>query len=88
MKRRIVTQSHVRHKGGLAKKLVLDDEENGFWERVKRHVQLTMPICKMLRRFDSSAPSTGKVYHSWFEVGEAIKEGDSLYTRLKLRRQA
>ena len=59
------------HKGGTAKKLVLDDA--GFWQRVRRHVGLTMPICKLLRRRDSSAPSVGKVYHGWFEVGESIK---------------
>ena len=58
------------HKGGTAKKLVLDDAS--FWQRVRRHVGLTMPICKLLRRHDSSAPSVGKVYHSWFEVGESI----------------
>ena len=58
------------HKGGTAKKLVLDDA--GFWQRVRRHVGLTMPICKLLRRHDSSAPSVGKVYHGWFEVGESI----------------
>ena len=43
------------NKGGTAKKLVLDDE--GFWSRCKQHVGLTMPICKLLRRFDSSAPA-------------------------------
>ena len=58
------------HKGGTAKKHVLDDQ--GFWKRVRAHVGLTMPICKLLRRHDSSAPSVGKVYHGWYEVGESI----------------
>ena len=64
------------HKGGTAKKLVLDDA--GFWQRVRRHVGLTMPICKLLRRHDSSAPSVGKVYHGWYEVGESIKSRGAL----------
>ena len=60
------------HKGGTAKRLVLDD--SGFWARVRHHVSLTMPICKLLRRHDTSAPSVGKVYHGWFEMGESINE--------------
>ena len=59
------------NKGATTKKLILDDD--GYWQRVKHHVSLTMPIFKMLRRFDSSAPAVGKVYSSWFEVGEHIK---------------
>ena len=35
---------------------------------------MTMPICKFLRRHDTSAPATGKVYHGWFEIGEHIKQ--------------
>ena len=70
------------HKGGTAKKLVLDDA--GFWQRVRRHVGLTMPICKLLRRHDSAAPSVGKVYHGWFEVGESI---DSTALRCPMPRQ-
>ena len=38
-----------------------------------------MPICKLLRRFDSSAPSTGKVYLAWYEIGESIKDGSAAY---------
>ena len=38
------------HKGGMAKKLVLDDADGGFWQRVSSHVGIRMPICKMLRR--------------------------------------
>lgn len=67
------------HKGGLAKKLVLDDADKGFWGRIASHVKITMPVCKMLRRFDSSAPAAGKVYHSWYDVGESIKESDATY---------
>ena len=65
------------HKGGTAKKHVLDD--SGFWQRVRQHVSLTMPICKLLRRHDSSAPSVGKVYHGWYEVGECIDESTVPY---------
>ena len=57
------------HKGGMAKKLVLDDADDGFWARVTAHVNISRPICKMLRRFDTSAPGVGKVYSSWFEIG-------------------
>ena len=65
------------HKGGTAKRLVLDDD--GFWRRVRDHVSLTMPICKLLRRHDSSAPSVGKVYHGWYEMGESIAESSVPY---------
>eukprot|EP00966_Prymnesium_polylepis_P304037 7024283-Prymnesium_polylepis.2 len=67
------------HRGGMAKKLVLDDADHGFWQRVTLHVQITMPLCKMLRRFDTSAPATGKVYSSWYEVGESFKESSASY---------
>ena len=67
------------HKGGTAKRLVLDD--SGFWLRVRQHVSLTLPICKLLRRHDSSAPSCGKVYHGWFEVGESIAESTVPYAQ-------
>ena len=66
-----------QHKGGTAKRLVLDDD--GFWQRVRNHVSLTMPICKLLRRHDSSAPSVGKVYHGWYEMGESIAESSVPY---------
>ena len=56
------------NKGATTKKHVLDDE--GLWGRVGAHVNLTKPIVKMLRRFDSSAPALGKVYSSWFELSE------------------
>ena len=52
-----------------------------FWQRVREHVSLTMPICKLLRRHDSSAPSVGKVYHGWFEVGESIAESSVPYAQ-------
>ena len=45
------------NKGGMAKKLVMDD--TGFWQRVDNHVTMTMPICKFLRRHDTSAPAAG-----------------------------
>lgn len=65
------------NKGGTARKLVLDD--TGFWRRVDDHVALTMPILKLLRRHDSSAPTVGKVYHGFFSVGEHIKCSDVGY---------
>ena len=65
------------NKGATTKKLVLDDE--GFWKKVGQHVGATKPLFKMLRRFDSSAPAIGKVYSSWFEAGEHLKECDASY---------
>lgn len=50
-----------QHKGATAKKLVQDDGENGFWERVEQHVKISAPAQKMLRRHDSSAPTVGKL---------------------------
>eukprot|EP00966_Prymnesium_polylepis_P179620 4158961-Prymnesium_polylepis.1 len=43
------------------------------------HVNLTKPIVKMLRRFDSSAPALGKVYSSWFELGEHMASSTAPY---------
>jgi len=34
---------------------------------------------RMLRRFDSSAPAIGKVYSSWFELGEHLGSAASPY---------
>ena len=63
--------------GGTTKKLLMEDD--GFWKRVDNHVKLTMPICKFLRRHDTSAPAAGKVYHGWFEIGEHLKESNVSY---------
>jgi hypothetical protein len=38
-------------------------------------------ICKLLRRFDTSAPGAGKVYSSWFEMGESIKASNASYKK-------
>eukprot|EP00966_Prymnesium_polylepis_P256415 5923707-Prymnesium_polylepis.1 len=65
------------NKGETTRKLVLDND--GFWSRVEKHVNITQPILKMLRRFDSSAPALSKVYSSWFELGEHIKSSDAQY---------
>ena len=67
------------HKGGTAKKFVLDDAAEGFWQRVDDHVKITMPICKFLRRHDSSAPATGKVYHGWYEMGDYLEKSEVSY---------
>ena len=92
-----------QNKGGTAKKLVLDDDEqHGFWARVSRHVKVTKPMLGLLRRHcepppfffcrlapspspslllclrhDSCAPTTGKVYHGWYQLGEHIKGADT-----------
>ena len=58
------------NKGATASRLCLDNTPTGFWARVGTHVQATLPILKMLRRFDTSAPTIGKLYSSWFELGE------------------
>ena len=62
------------HKGGTAKKLVLDEDDGGFWKSVKQHVEATKPVIDLLRRHDSSAPTVGKAYHGWFEIGEHLSE--------------
>lgn len=62
------------HKGGTARKLVLDDDEKtGFWARIATHVAVTKPMYKLLRRFDSSAPTVGKVYSSFYELGQYLQ---------------
>lgn len=61
-----------QHKGGTAKKLVLDDDS--FWKKVTCHVNATTPILDMLRRHDTSAPSVGKLYSGWYELGEQLKQ--------------
>jgi hypothetical protein len=71
------------HKGALAKKFVLDD---GFWGRVKSHVAATMPLFKFIRRHDTSAPSTGKVYYGWFETGEHLKSQNVPYKSLMIEK--
>jgi hypothetical protein len=65
------------NRGATTSKLV--QEEDGFWSRVSTHVALTKPIFKMLRRFDSSAPAVGKVYSSWFELGEHLSATTASY---------
>jgi hypothetical protein len=74
------------NKGATTKKLVLDDD--GFWARVKIHVDVTKPIVKMLRRFDTSAPVIGKVYSSWFELGEHINSSDAPYKEKSMQQHA
>lgn len=74
------------NKGATTKKLVLDDE--GFWRRVGTHVATTKPLLKMLRRFDSSAPAIGKVYSSWFEVGEHLEQSTASYKEKAVEKHA
>lgn len=62
------------HKGSTARKLVLDEEEGSMWDRISLHVKATWPMYKLLRRHDSSAPTAGKVYHGFFQLGEYIKD--------------
>jgi hypothetical protein len=70
------------NKGATTSKLVQDT--TGFWDRVGTHVAVTKPIFKMLRRFDSSAPAVGKVYSSWFELGEHLGATESRYKAASL----
>eukprot|EP00966_Prymnesium_polylepis_P227315 5260062-Prymnesium_polylepis.1 len=42
----------------------------------------------MLRRFDSSAPAIGKVYSSWFELGEHLGSTESSYKATCLEKHA
>ena len=74
------------NKGATTKKLVLDDE--GFWARVDTHVKATKPVLKMLRRFDSSAPTIGKVYSSWFEAGAHLEAANASYKQACLEKHA
>jgi hypothetical protein len=64
------------NKGATTKKLTLYD---GFWARVTTHVEVTKPLLKMLRRFDSSVPAASKVFSSSFEAGEHLKATTSTY---------
>lgn len=68
-----------QHKGGTARKLVLDDGDGGFWDRVAQHVSATTPMYNMLRRHDTSAPTVGKVFYDWFSIGESLKESKAPY---------
>lgn len=75
------------NKGATTKKLVLDD--TGFWEKVNVHVKTTIPVFKMLRRFDTGAPTVGKLYSSWFELGEhlnAVEESE--YKQIAIEKHA
>ena len=72
------------NKGATTTKLV--QEEDGFWSRVSTHVAVTKPVFKMLRRFDSSAPTVGKVYSSWFELGEHLGATESSYKATALEK--
>jgi hypothetical protein len=76
------------NKGATTRQLILDDADGGFWQTVTNHVNLTTPLLKMLRRFDTSAPAIGKVYSSWFEVGEHLKAASANYKGDALERHA
>ena len=74
------------NKGGTASKLCLDNNANGFWGRVASHVQATLPMLKMLRRFDTSAPTIGKLYSSWFELGRHFETTESEFKQHALQK--
>lgn len=74
------------NKGATTKSLILDD--NGFWERTNTHVKTTMPIFKMLRRFDTGSPTIGKLYSSWFELGEHLKSVPSDYKAVAMEKHS
>ena len=71
-------------RGGMAKKLVLDD--SGFWADADEHVTMTKPAMGLLRRHDSSAPTVGKVYNGWYLVGENIKSSATVYKSTALEK--
>lgn len=52
-------------------------QDDGFWNRINQHVNVTKPLLKMLRRFNPSAPAIGKVYSSWFEAVEHLKSSEA-----------
>ena len=74
------------NKGGTAGKLCLDNRPVGFWARVAGHVHATLPILKMLRRFDSSAPTLGKLYSSWHELGVHFQSTESDFKKHALEK--
>ena len=77
------------NKGGTASKLVLDNRPTaGLWARVTGHVQATLPMLKMLRRFDSSAPTLGKLYSSWHELGVHFQNTESDFKKDALEKHA
>ena len=77
------------NKGGTASKLCLDNSDNsGFWARVAGHVKATLPMLKMLRRFDTSASTLGKLYSSWFELGQHFEATDSDFKQHALEKHA
>ncbi|KAL1499928.1 hypothetical protein AB1Y20_012610 [Prymnesium parvum] len=67
------------HKGGTAAKLVSSTTDDNMWDRIRMHVDATLPIYKMLRRHDSSAPTIGKVYSGWFELGKSFTSSNAPY---------
>ena len=68
------------NKGATCKKLVQDEE--GFWQRVKKHTTATMPIFKFLRRVDTGAPTLSKLYSGWFELGQFLKSVNSDFKKV------
>lgn len=78
------------NKGGTAKKLILSDEDgvNSFWNTVATHVKDTLPLCKFLRRHDSSAATVGKVYNGWFDVGDHLEKSDAPYKETMVDKHA
>ena len=68
------------NKGATCKQLIQD--EDGFWTRVARHVAATMPIFKFLRRVDTGAPTLGKLYSGWFELGQFLKSALSDFSKV------
>ena len=77
------------NKGGTAGKLCLDNRPTtGFWARCDSHVQATLPMLKMLRRFDSSAPTLGKLYSSWHELGQHFETTASEFKKDALEKHA
>ncbi|KXZ41022.1 hypothetical protein GPECTOR_962g228 [Gonium pectorale] len=57
---------------------------DGFWVRVQELVDLTGPIVVVLRLADSSAPTTGKIYHECLKLQQHVEEKAEAMTSFKL----
>ena len=72
------------NKGATCKRLIQDDD--GFWARVEKHVNATLPIFKFLRRTDTGSPTLGKLYSGWFELGEFLKGATSDFKKVAVEK--
>ncbi len=57
------------NKGETCRKLIKDD---GFYAAVKKHIDVTAPVKQFIDFFNQQAATMGKVYHAYYEMGQAI----------------